>query len=518
MGLKSLPNYALLLSLLGMLCGQARAQAPLTQQVAILTGHIRNPTQDTIAVAVRDNFFDNQERVIYTRLDEEGGFRLTIPVAAATLADLVYDDDVADLYLEPGASLDVRFKGKDLARSLRFGADGLPRGSAAKGSGSCLTAEQRHRLQLVNANTYLAEFNLQFILNDGFQVLPDNILLGEREFISFLDYRLKEERGFLKDHAAAEALAPDFYAYAQAEITYADANDRLTFQDLREQVVRTAPRLTLTPTYYGFLRDSLLLQGPHMAHSESFLYFTTNFIYFTAAQHRPRTDPDFYPYCYQLASHYLRGPAQLLVLGRILQESFRFGHIRQSEALLANYRQLDSRSQFWPVLAAELAQPHPPDIGELAPEFRLPSATQDTLSLSAFRGKLVYLSFWKSTSGPCLYDLVYQQDLLKQFEGRDIVFVSVNLDDSTEAWQHLLAQRQLAGAQLWATGGLQSAAAKAYAVQAVPAYVLIAEDGTILDPRPKRPSSRAAFDELNQSFGKATRYQATLPLLVEAKP
>ena len=511
MNSESILKRSLILSLLCLLSGPAWAQLAPAQSVATLTGHVRNPTQDTIAVAVRDNYFDPHERILYARLSAAGDFQLTIPVASATLADLVYGDDVADLYLAPGADLDVRFRSKDLARTLKFSAGGPP----AKHP----TTAQWQQQQFANANNYLAEFNLEFVLNDGYQVLPDNILLGEREFISFLNYRLREQRNFLKLREMDNMLPPEFLTYAQAEITYADANDRLTFPDLREQVVPNLPRLILAATYYDFLSDSLLLRGPATAQSESFQYFTTNYISFAAARRHQRADPDFYPYCYQLASRYLRGLARLRALGHVLQESFRFGHVRQSEALLANFRTLDSQGRFWPVLAAELAQQRPsPEIGTLAPEFRLPTATADTLNLSDFRGKLVYLNFWKSTSGPCLYDLVYQQDLQKQFAGRDIVFVSINLDESDENWRHLLAQRQLAGAQLRATGGLQAAAAQAYAVQAVPAYILIGEDGTILDPRPKRPSSRAAVDELNKSFGKAARYRATVPLLVEAKP
>jgi len=514
MNSNSLLQRALVLSLLCLLNLQARAQH--AQQVAIITGHVRNPTRDTIAVSVRDNYFDPREHLVYARLNAAGGFRLVVPVAAATLADLVYGDDVADLYLAPGADLGVHFKSQDMARTLRFDATGIPLKSKGK---KPLTASQRRQQQLANANAYLAEFNLQYVLNDGFQVLPDNILLGEKEFVSFLNYRLREQRQFLSERADDEELPADFHEYAKAEITYADANDRLTFQDLREQVIRTQPRLNLTPGYYNFLNDSLLLRGPATALSESFQYFSTNYVYFAASRQHQRADPDFYPRCYHLASGYLRGPARLLALGSILQEAFRFGHVRQSEALLAHYRTLDKQGRFWPALAAELAQQQrTPEIGTSAPEFRLPTASSDTLNLNDFRGKLVYLNFWKSTSGPCLYDLVYQQDLLKQLAGRDIVFVSINLDDSPENWRLLLAQRELAGTQLWAPGGLQSAAAKAYAVQTVPTYVLIAEDGTILDPRPKRPSSRAAVDELNQSFGKAARYRATVPLLVDAKP
>nr|GFC63607.1 hypothetical protein [Tanacetum cinerariifolium] len=181
-----------------------------------------------------------------------------------------------DLYLAPGADLDVRFRSKDLARTLKFSAGGPPTKHP--------TTAQWQQQQLANANNYLAEFTLEFILNDGYQVLPDNILLSEREFISFLDYRLKEQRNFLKLRAMDEMLPPDFLAYAQAEITYADANDRLTFQELREQVAPNLPRLALASTYYNFLSDSLLLRGPATAQSESFQYFTANYISYVAAR------------------------------------------------------------------------------------------------------------------------------------------------------------------------------------------------------------------------------------------
>ncbi len=508
-----LPSLLLLLGLVG------PAHTPTAGGTATLTGRVRNPTQDTIAVAIRDNFFALEEHITYAHLDDEGAFALTVPVAASTRADLLYGDEVADLYLDPGTDLDIHFKASDLSNTLKFRANGVPTGFSTRfHNGNSLTAEERHRQQMANANNYLAEFNAQFVANDGFQVLPDNIQLYEAPFISSLDYRLREEREFLEDRAAKESLTRDFYEYAQAEITYADANDRLTYQDLREQVVPTEPRLKLTPGYYDFLGDSLLLNDARAEPSEHFQEFITNFICFTATQRRPRTDPAFYPYCYELACRYLNGPARLLALGHILQESFRFGHIRQSQALLANYRALDVKGQFWPPLAAELARQHTPDIGTPAPSFCLPSATRDTLSLSSFQGKLVYLSFWKSTSGPCLYDLAYQQDLLRQFAGRDIAFVSVNLDDNDLAWRQLLVKRKLAGTQLWAAGGLQSALAQDYNLQELPAYVLIGEDGTILDPRPKRPSNRAVANDLNQSFGKAARYQAAVQLLVQARP
>lgn len=496
----------------------ARAQSPAG--TAVLTGHISNPTVDTVAVTIHDNPFDPKERVSYARVDEKGDFRLSVSISGSIKADLVYGDDVADLYLDPGTNLDVRFKGSDMASTVKFRATDVPTGFSTKfRNGGNLTDEQRHRQQMANANNYLAEFDEQFVSNDGFQVLPDNVQLYEAPFTSFIEYRLKHEQHFLEDRAAKQSFTIDFYNYAKAEVTYSNANDKLTFQDLREQVVNTEGRLTMTPTYYDFLRDPLLLNDPTAGQNEQYQEFLLNFIHHTAAQQKHlRTDPDFYPFCYTLASKRLNGVPRLITLGRILQESFRFGHIRQSEAMLADYRSLDAKRRFFPTLDADFTTHRTLAIGAPAPNFRLVTATGDTVSLSSFQGKLVYLNFWKTTNGLCLRDLPYAQDLAKRFEGKNIVFVNVALDDVEVPWRQLVVIKKLPGVHMRVAGGYKSATAKAYNLQEVPTYMLIGEDGTILNPKPKRLSSRAAVDEINQSFGKASTYSAAVSQLAGAGP
>ena len=498
------------------------APGPVAGGVARLTGRIRKPTHDTIAVSIPANLFDPREHLTYARLNERGEFSLLVPVAAATKADLVYGDDAIDLYLDPGTDLDVRFRANDLPGTVQFVANNLPHGFFTKlRNGGNLTDEQRHRQQMANANSYLAEFDEQFVANDGFQVLPDNIELYEKHFLSFIEYRLEEERNFLEDRSAKQSFTADFYKYAKAEITYSNLNDRLTFQDLREQVVPTEGRLTMSPTYYDFVRDLTPFNDFSAGQSEHYQEYLLNFVYFSAAQQQHvRSDVDFYPFCYALAYKHLRGVPRLVTLGRILQESFRAAPVQQSRALLTHYQLLDGKQLYAPTLAADFDQHQLLAIGTPAPAFRLPSAAGDTLSLGSCQGKLVYLNFWKSTSGPCLYDLSHLQALQKQFAGRAIVFVSINLDDKEESWQQQLAQKQLPGVQLWAASGYQSAAAAAYGVQTIPAYVLVGEDGTIVNPKPKRPSSRAVAAELNQAVGRAARYRAFSlpPLPPVAKP
>ncbi|MDB5234441.1 MAG: hypothetical protein JWR44_1434, partial [Hymenobacter sp.] len=379
---------------------------------AVLTGRVSGPTTDSVAVSLRENPLDPKEKLFRVRLNEKGEFKVVVPLSGSTKADLVYGDDVAPLFLDAGTDMDVRFKGNDMSNTLKFKPNDVPTGFATKiRNRSNLTEEQRHRQQAANANNYLVEADAQFIENDGFQVLPDNIQLYEAPFLSFLEYRRKHEFEFLEDHAAKQSFTQDFYNYAHAEVVYAYANDRLTFQDLREQVVNTEGRLKMAPDYYNFLREPGLLNEPNAAQSELYHEFLLNYVHFAVAQDKHlRSDPDFYPASYALASKKLTGPTRAIILGRILQESFRFGHVKQSAAMLADFRNYDPKNQFYPTLQADFDQHKDFAIGAPAPDFKLPTATGDTVHLHDFAGKLVYLNFWKSTNGLCLRDLAYAQD------------------------------------------------------------------------------------------------------------
>ena len=161
---------------------------------AILTGRVSGVTTDSVAVSLRENPLDPKEKLFRVPLSDKGDFKIVVPINGPTKADLVYGDDVAPLFLDPGTDMDLRFKGADMSGSLKFKPNDVPTGFATRiRNRSNLTEEQRHRQQAANANNYLVEADAQFVENDGFQVLPDNIQLYEAPFISFLEYRRKHE-------------------------------------------------------------------------------------------------------------------------------------------------------------------------------------------------------------------------------------------------------------------------------------------------------------------------------------
>ncbi|OUS40428.1 hypothetical protein A9R00_06130 [Oleispira antarctica] len=71
----------------------------------------------------------------------------------------------------------------------------------------------------------------------------------------------------------------------------------------------------------------------------------------------------------------------------------------------------------------------PADPAIMAPDFQLPSLTEDTIRLSDFRGKIVLLNFWATFCAPCRMEMPSLQILSDQYQDSDVVIIAVSLDE-----------------------------------------------------------------------------------------
>ncbi|HET9503839.1 MAG TPA: thioredoxin-like domain-containing protein [Hymenobacter sp.] len=473
----------------------AQAQSP---GGAELRGHVDNDIGSTINISWLAQPFDTREHVARAHTNAQGDFQIRLPISGPTLLQLSYEGEEAPLFLEPGQAVAIRFNADNVAASRHF--TPLP-GSPDK--------------HAANANNYLREAETKYTDNEAYQVLPDNINLLEKAFLSFLDYRRSHELNLFRQADRRGALTPAFVAFAQGEINYAYANDRLTYVDLREQTAGDLQRLTLSAGYYDFLADNTLVPGNEsVVSSPHYEEFLLNYVHHQVrSQGRQPTDPDYYPACYQLADQLLKGPVRPVVLGRVLLETFRLGHVAHAQALLAEYEATGRAPRRWAeqlraaqVASATLA------IGSPAPPLPLRTTTGDSLSLATYRGKLVYLMFWDSRFPASQHEQPYLKELVQVLSGQPIVVVSVALDEQLGNWNKTVVQATPPppGVQAYVPAAQQAAVRQAYGINKLPAAVLLAEDGTILDPHPKRVSSRALQDDLKRAIGRAAAYRAVV--------
>ncbi|HJR75632.1 MAG TPA: TlpA disulfide reductase family protein [Nitrospiraceae bacterium] len=83
------------------------------------------------------------------------------------------------------------------------------------------------------------------------------------------------------------------------------------------------------------------------------------------------------------------------------------------------------------VVWLQSAKYEPLTVGKAAPDFRLPDLNDKEVSLSDYRGKVVFLNFWATWCKPCREEMPSMEVLYKNFEKDGLVVLAVSIDRVT---------------------------------------------------------------------------------------
>jgi peroxiredoxin len=75
--------------------------------------------------------------------------------------------------------------------------------------------------------------------------------------------------------------------------------------------------------------------------------------------------------------------------------------------------------------------------GVTAPEFSGKTLDGKTIRLSKLKGKVVVLNFWFIACAPCRIEVTPLNKIVEQFQGKDVVFISVARDKDADLLKHL---------------------------------------------------------------------------------
>ncbi len=127
--------------------------------------------------------------------------------------------------------------------------------------------------------------------------------------------------------------------------------------------------------------------------------------------------------------------------------------------------------------------------GNEAPPFKLKDLAGKEVSLTDFKGKLVYIDFWGIYCAPCIYQIKnYSAKLMEKYKGKDIVFLNICVDPKVdEDWKAKVKELNVDGINLISKGWTNSQVCKDYNISGIPAYVLIDKEGKILNAKMDLP-------------------------------
>ncbi|WP_026777488.1 TlpA disulfide reductase family protein [Polaribacter sp. Hel_I_88] len=128
-------------------------------------------------------------------------------------------------------------------------------------------------------------------------------------------------------------------------------------------------------------------------------------------------------------------------------------------------------------------------------------------SLDDYKGKYVYIDVWATWCGPCIQQIPYLQNLEKEYQNKNIEFISISTDESQRSggsweaaekkWRDFVKARNMSGVQLWS--GQDFSFQQMYQINGIPRFILVDPNGNIVDanaPRPSDPALKSMFDSL----------------------
>ncbi len=132
--------------------------------------------------------------------------------------------------------------------------------------------------------------------------------------------------------------------------------------------------------------------------------------------------------------------------------------------------------------------------GKPAIDFELDDVDGNTMRLSDFKGKVLYIDLWATWCGPCIQEAPYFEKLSKEYVDKDIMFIPISTDKGKKVWLEYLSNNESSLTQYQTVDpNLQ----EGWSLKFIPRFLLIDKDFNIVNAYALRPSDDNIKDVLD---------------------
>ncbi len=433
-----------------------------------LKGTIKNPKNDVVYVKYYEEYVSYAEAIADSAIvDKKGNFSMLFNWDQSYPAYFYHGDEMTELFLSPGDDLSLTLDTKEFDETIAY-----------KGEGSIV-------------NNYIAQKTLRFPGVDA-----NGYKSPELEFTKLLDSVLMVQMNFYKEYFSSfskESPSTDaFIVYEQTSILYNWATQKMQYPSYNRYLNKLQKPVQLSPGYYDYF-DEVAIYNPEAMKSYYYLEFLSGYvdreIWMSVKEDTMLT---FDTAKDKFINNNLGGVFEEYILAEwAFNKLTDNGDIETGQLIIDKLEIEYPNSQYLGMLKNSIALTSALQPGNKAPEFTLEDIHGKMVSLSDFKGKIVYLDIWASWCGPCLGEIPEAKKLEEEMNGKDIVFLCVSVDESKQNWKNSIQKYDMSGIHLISKGNFESEITQLYNVHGIPHYVIIGRGGEIIDADAKRPSMGA---------------------------
>ena len=449
----------------------------------VLTGTVKNFDKSDIEFSHREYKLLSSQEKKDVKINEDGTFKMRIETEAPTKGffsfgsvPATYEIDVKTksgedstmtrgtndfrlvyFYLQPGDSVHMDVDVEDISNTLSFSGTG---------------AENNTFVNLENDkfNSYENK-----VLNNSYNILT----WGPERYKNIINKQKKEKLAFLEDYTSKNDISDHLQSVYKWKYHGDAASAKINYKARREGFINKD--VDLPDDYYNFM-DNVKLADDFSDKGIGYFYFLDGYFkkkYELEKNEEPAADKAYYDF------------VENTVDGKPAYEYFAFALSRDFNRDLYSHFNDDSP---YPELAEDVRKYYKHMEGMLAgspaPKITLTDLEGNTKPLSSLQGKNIYIDFWATWCKPCIKEIPYIDELKEEYEGKNIAFVSISFDseEDKEKWKNFVDDRDLSGPQYWVDEENHNAFSSAFNIQMIPRFVMIDDEGKIVDANAPRPS------------------------------
>ncbi|PCH69982.1 MAG: hypothetical protein COC01_00020 [Bacteroidetes bacterium] len=451
----------------------------IAQNLVTISGKIVNPQSNEIKIIYINNFLEFKEVMAAASiLKEEGKFGMTFEWNKPAPAILLHGDLAYRLFISPGDKIKVALDPKKFYESTVF-----------EGKGA-------------EVNTFLTKLDFKHHSGLAYEKYAGSFKdMKLDEFTAFIDKRKDDQLADFKEYYKDNIPSPAVDNYVKSMVTYSWATDKLNYLWMHTVHNNKKGFVEVKEDYYGFLKDAALQNEKALTtyYYVSFLEAYFDDLSYQQLDKKLKKQQEVsevqYEILYDLIKNKLKGSVRELMLSKILYDGARDGLSEELKDKLEQFKTIYTNEDYLKILKEEYEVSDRLKPGAPAPNFKFPNAEGEHVSLSDFKGKVVYIEVWASWCAPCRAEIPYAKKLANNyFKDKEIVFLNVSIDTHAESWQKLIYKENMPGVHLLAGEHHDANIMELYNASGIPHYVLIDKDGKIIKNNCKSPSEGITKD------------------------